>query len=143
MLIEFIVLADRAEVLGGKLYLMGGGFDRVAVTQLPGAAKFDVAVSVLVDYHETNVQHLFEISCLDPDGGQVFEPMRGALEMGRPPGMSVGGAQRAMLVLQGPFTFPAAGEYSWAAKVDDGPTTRVGFRVEQLQVLAPMPPPHA
>ena len=121
MKVEFVVLADRAEVLGGKLYLMGGGFDRVGLVQIPGPAQFDVAVSVLVDYHETNVQHSFELGCVDPDGHAVLEPMRGALEVGRPPGMTAGSSQRAMIVLRGPFQFPAPGEYAWNASVDGGP----------------------
>ena len=29
--IEWLILADAAEVVGGKLYLMGGGWDRLTV----------------------------------------------------------------------------------------------------------------
>jgi hypothetical protein len=137
--VEFVLLADRAESIGGKLYVMGGGFDRVGLGQIPGAANFDVAVSVLVGYNETNVPIAFELRCEDPDGQPVFPPMQGSIEVGRPPGMAAGSQQRVMLVLRGPFTFQAPGEYAWVALLDGEERHRTAFRVEHAQNILPQP----
>ena len=141
MRVEFLLLADRAEAIGGKLYLMGGGFDRVGMMVLPGTAQFDVAVGVLVGYNETNLQHSFEIRCEDADSNLVFPSTQGVIEVGRPPGMSAGSEQRAMIVLRGPFPFQVVGEYSWVAVLNGERQQRTSFRVEQAQMLAPVPPP--
>src|SRR5229473_2372195 len=39
---DYLVLADRAEAINGKLYMVGGGWDRVGLFQIPGPADFDV-----------------------------------------------------------------------------------------------------
>lgn len=139
--LDFLVLADKAEAIGGKLYLMGGGFDRVRLAAIPGAAQFDVAVGILVGYNETNLQHAFELRCEDPDSNLVFDAPRGAIEVGRPPGMAAGSEQRALLVFAGPFPFPAAGDFSWVLVLNGERQPSTKFRVEQAQLLAPVPPP--
>ena len=55
--------------------------------------------------------------------------------------MAAGSEQRAMIVLRGPFLFPAIGEYSWVAVLNGERQERTSFRVEQAQMLAPVPPP--
>ena len=140
MRLDFLVLADKAEAIGGKLYLMGGGFDRVRLAAIPGAARFDVAVGILVGFNETNLQHAFELRCEDPDNNLVFDAPRGAIEVGRPPGMTAGSEQRALLVLAGPFPFPAAGDYSWVLVLNGERQPPTRCRVEQAQLLAPVPP---
>ena len=32
--IDFMLLADKAEVLGGKLYMMGGAWDRLTINDI-------------------------------------------------------------------------------------------------------------
>ncbi|NJD65768.1 MAG: hypothetical protein FIB00_11080 [Chloroflexi bacterium] len=46
--IEFLVLADRAEVSGGKLYMMGGCWDRVQLPALEPRAMFPAGVAMRV-----------------------------------------------------------------------------------------------
>jgi hypothetical protein len=46
--IEFLVLADRAEVSGGKLYMMGGCWDRVQLPSLEPRAMFPAGVAMRV-----------------------------------------------------------------------------------------------
>ena len=140
MRLEFLILADRAEAIGGKMYLMGGGFDRVRMTALPGAAQFDVAVGILVGYGETNQQHLFELRCEDAAGNVVVEAPRGAIEVGRPPDMVAGSEQRALLVFGGPFAFRAPGDYAWVFVLDGQRQPPTRFRVERAAVSAPAAP---
>jgi Family of unknown function (DUF6941) len=138
--LEFLILADKAEAIGGKLYLMGGGFDRVWMTAIPGPAQFDVAVGVLVGYGETNQQHSFELRCEDAAGNVVVEAPRGAIEVGRPPGMAAGSEQRALLVFGGPFAFREPGEYAWVLALDGQRQSPTRFCVERATVSAPGTP---
>jgi hypothetical protein len=141
MRLDFLILADKAEAVGGKLYLMGGGFDRVGLSQLPGSAQLDVALGILVGYNETNQQHSFELRCEDADNGEVFPAVQGSFEVGRPPGMGVGNEQRAIIVLRGPFPMKAAGDYSWVVSLDGERQPATRFRVEQAQLPGQAPPP--
>lgn len=140
MRLDFLILADKAEAIGGKLYLMGGGFDRVGMTAIPGPAQFDIAMGLLVGYNETNLKHSFELRCEDADGNLVFPPAQGVFEVGRPPGMSAGSEQRALMVFGGPFTFRQTGDYSWVVTVNGERQPATRFRIEQARLLAPIPP---
>ncbi len=139
MRLDFLILADKAEAIGGKLYLMGGGFDHVGMTAIPGPAQFDVAMGLLVGYNETNLKHSFELRCEDADGNLVFPSAAGFFEVGRPPGMSAGSEQRALMVFRGPFTFRETGDYSWVVTVNGVPQPATRFRVDRAQLLAPFP----
>lgn len=138
MRLDFLILADKAEAIGGKLYLMGGGFDRVALPQLPGSALFDVAAGILVGYNETNQQHAFELRFEDADNRELMPPLQGTFEVGRPPGMGAGSEQRAIVVLRGPFPVPAPGDYSWVLVLDGQRQPPTRFRVDQAVVVGPV-----
>ena len=58
-------------MVGGKLYLLGGGYDRVTLPKQPPAPhNMAVAVAFRVSWIETNVKHDFELEILDGDGNQ-------------------------------------------------------------------------
>jgi hypothetical protein len=126
---DFLVMADKAEAINGKLYMIGGGFDSVATTAIPGMAAYDLAFGFLVEYGETNEPHEFSIQLKDADDNDVLPALGGRIEVGRPAGMDPGQEQRVIVVLQGPFPVPAIGAFKWVPRLDgeDGPPTR--FRV--------------
>jgi len=140
MQLDFLILADRAEAVNGKLYLLGGGWDRLGLTSLPGHAFFDVAMGVLIEYLETNERHSFSISLEDEDNRVVLGPITGQVEAGRPPGMRPGQLQRFMLAVRGPFLIPHAGAFSWAVALDGNRVHETRFWVEQVQLAAPSAP---
>ena len=41
--IEWLILADEAELVNGKLYMMGGGWDRITAQVLPWQQHMAVA----------------------------------------------------------------------------------------------------
>ena len=135
MRLDFLILADKAEAIGGKLYLMGGAFDRMGMTTIPGLAQFDVAAGLLVGYNETNVQQAFELRCEDADNNLVFQAAQGAIEVGRPPGMAAGSEQRALVVFAGPFTFGAPGDYAWVLVLNGERQPPTRFRIEKQSAL--------
>ncbi len=54
--LDYLLVADGADAVGGKLYLLGGGWDRLMVPQLPGppAVPFAVALGINVPWNLTN-----------------------------------------------------------------------------------------
>ena len=52
--IDFLLLADRAEVLNGKLYLMGGAWDRRQIRDIDSPVSLTIVVGVLVPWNLTN-----------------------------------------------------------------------------------------
>ena len=77
--LDYLLVADGAQVVGGKLYLLGGGWDRLTVPQLPGrpAMPFSVAVGVNVPWSLTNRKMSFSIDVHDTDGGHVGQLVGG------------------------------------------------------------------
>lgn len=83
MNVEWLVLADAAEVVGNKLYLMGGGWDRISVhTDFPVAQHFGIAISVLVPWEETDKVHEFVMDVQSPDG-KLLATVEAEFEVGR------------------------------------------------------------
>ncbi|HEY7201575.1 MAG TPA: hypothetical protein VIC57_15245 [Candidatus Dormibacteraeota bacterium] len=125
--LDFLLVADRAEAMNGKLYLMGGGWDRITLPQFPGAASFDVALGVLIGYGETNMRHEFQLTLEDDDNQVVLGPVTGQFELGRPPGIKPAQAQRFMVAVRGPFPLQAPGCYHWVATLDGRRAGRTTF----------------
>ena len=140
MRLDFLILADRAEAINGKLYMVGGGFDRIGVAEVPGRADYDVALGFLVDYNETNEPHEFSLTVEDEDGKVVLGPIGGRMEVGRPPGMARGQEQRVIVVLRGPFPANATGGFKWVPVLDGQSHAPTRFRVDRLAVPAPSGP---
>src|SRR4051812_24732126 len=114
-----MLLADSAQVAEGKLYLLGGGWDRT----LPGHPSA-VAVHVRVSWDLTNRQHHLRLELLDHDGQLVEGPapdgqpvpvrIEGDFEVGRPPGTPQGmdiGIPLAFNIA--PLAVEAGRQYTW------------------------------
>ena len=82
--IEWLILADAAEVVGGKLYVMGGGWDRLTVHSQSAKKNLAVALALRVPWHETNRQHAFQIDMTYEDGSPDRQRQR--CLRGRTPG---------------------------------------------------------
>ena len=94
-------LADRAEAINGKLYVMGGAWDRLQVPELPGPlpVPISVAVVITVPWSLTNKEFTFSLELVDVDNNPVALPLEEGedaglfsipFEVGRPPGLREG-----------------------------------------------------
>jgi hypothetical protein len=135
---DFLILADRAEAINGKLYMVGGGFDRVSLAGAVGPVDIDVAFGILVDYLETNQRHGFRLVLENEDNQEVLPPIAAEFEVGRPPGLVAGQAQRVIYVVRGPFPIPRVGGYHWVLYLDGARQRTARFWVQEIQV--PLPP---
>ena len=78
---EWLMLADYAEVIAGKLYLHGGGWDRLTVgSEFPTAKIIGIAASFVVPWNETNKKIAARIEIQTQDGAIVGKPGRIALD---------------------------------------------------------------
>ncbi|MDO8531585.1 MAG: hypothetical protein Q7T26_05375 [Dehalococcoidia bacterium] len=126
--IEWLVLADAAQIVSNKLFLLGGGWDRYTVSQFPAQMPFAVAVSLRVPWNETNQQHSFELEVATQDG-QSLVKMGGAFEVGRPPGIPLGSDQRLQLAMNGSLKLEKAGLYVIIGRVEGQEAARTAFTV--------------
>jgi len=118
--LDYLLVADGAQVVGGKLYLLGGGWDRLTVSELPGqpATPFAVAVGVNVPWSLTNRKMSFSIDVRNADGGHVGQLVGGEFEVGRPPGLRSGAPQRFQIAGPAGPELPAAGRYVIECAID-------------------------
>jgi hypothetical protein len=125
---EWIVLADYAEVINNKLYTMGGGWETLTANALPVHHQVGVAVAFSVPWNETNQQHDIEIDIADMDGGSLGK-ISGQIEVGRPPGIPLGQAQRVQMAVNFGLSFDRIGTYVVITRVEDQESKRITFRV--------------
>ncbi len=83
--IDFIMVADWAETINGKLYIQGAGWDRILrpAPERP-VLSFAIAAGILVPWTLTNRQHKIELTLLTGDGVPVGPSVTGGFKLGRP-----------------------------------------------------------
>jgi len=137
---DFVILADRAEVVNGKLYMMGGGWESIGLRRAGDAAAFTIAVGIGVPWLATNVEHKLDLRLEDADGG-AMTALGVGFTAGRPATVPQGVSQRLIFALPVQFAFPAAGAYVIACTLGER-EQRVPFQVS-IVPAAPGVPPHA
>jgi hypothetical protein len=127
--IEWLVLADSAQIVGNKLYLLGGGWDVLTVgSALPVQQRCAVAASYRVPWNETNERHTVDIEVADEDG-QVLARVSGQVEVGRPAGIPPGTDQRAQIAAELVLNLEKAGSFAVIARIEGAEVQRTPFRV--------------
>lgn len=124
--VDFLILADFAQAVGGKLYLQGGGWSRFSPPAYPAPVQFGVGLGVRVPYEETEDRHHVELTMQTADGADLWR-IDADLETGRPPG-SRGEAQLAILAVSGSAQLQEPGEFVLRASVDGKERKRVSFK---------------
>jgi hypothetical protein len=85
--IDAFFAADRAESLNGKLYVMGGGFDWLAVPEFPAAnVVFWFAAILRVPWGDTNRRLAISGRAYTEDREDLNWRLDGQIEAGRPAG---------------------------------------------------------
>lgn len=133
-----IMLADSAQAVAGKLYVLGGGWNMVS-----GPIASALAVLFTVSWDLANTRHKWRIELVDMDSRPVLmqqpgnedpQPiyLEGEFEVGRPAGYPQGADLVSPLALQlSPFPLPP-GRYVWRLLIDGeepDDTARAAFTV--------------
>ena len=65
--VDYLLVADRAEVVNGKLYLMGGSWDRITPPQFPHRMMLGIALGVRIPFTFTDEQHTVNVELRHED----------------------------------------------------------------------------
>ena len=120
-----LLLADSAQAVAGKLYILGGGWSVTGPEPCPSA----VVIYVQVPWDQANTKHRWKLELLDSDGEPVKFPdengdhqpfaLDGELEVGRPAGLKAGSPLDAPVALNfGPLPLPPGGRFEWRFSID-------------------------
>jgi hypothetical protein len=118
-----LMLADAAQAVGGKLYVLGGGWSNIY-----GAAPFAIAIKIEVPWSRASESHDFRLELLDADGHPVELPqedgstqplvIEGQVSTGIAPGVKAGTPMDAVLAISlGPLPLDV-GRYEWRLTID-------------------------
>lgn len=116
-----MLLADAAQQVGGKLYILGGGWSTTGAPTAPMA----VAIKIEVPWDRTNVGHDWRLALVDADGRAVQTSddrpveVTGLLEVGRPPGLPEGTPLDAPLVVSFGSMPLQPGRYEWRLEIEE------------------------
>jgi uncharacterized protein DUF6941 len=139
-----MLLADAVQAVGGKLYILGGGWSIIGPDPTPMA----IAIKVEVPWEEANRVHTLQLSLLDEDGRPVLVPtligdhpveLGMEFEVGRPAGLRVGTPLDVPLAINlGPLPLHAGNRYVWNCSIDghSEPNWRVSFSVRPSEQRA-------
>ena len=133
---EFLFLADKAEAINGKLYVLGGGADIHRAAKFPANLLADVAAAFQVDWGETNREIDVRIDIVNED--ERPEASLGITAIvGRPPQAKLGQSLRSIIALRGPFPVREPGAYKVVMSLD-GERQEPAFRFWVEQVAIPV-----
>lgn len=139
MEVSAFFLADHAEAVNGKLYVVGGAWDRLYTANLPAHhAHLSLSAVIKIPWTATNQRHGIVVDLVDADGHSALpQKMEGDFEAGRPPGMRPGDDSTFVFVANvNGMQLEKEGQYEFVLSIDGAVAGKAPFR---LQVLQPAP----
>ena len=119
-----VLLADFAEAVNGKLYIMGGGWSLTGPAPMPSA----IAGKIEVPWNETNRKHNLKVELVDEDYHAIMVPtpngsapvvIGGDFEVGRPPGLMPGTPIDVPFAFNiGPLPLEPGKRYVWKVSIN-------------------------
>ena len=115
-----MMLADAAQAVGGKLYILGGGWS-VTPPGIPSA----IALYLQVPWDQANQRHKLRLELLDIDGNPVLNEqgagiaVEGEFETGRPAGLKPGTPLDFTMAMNiPPLPLEPGARYEWRLSID-------------------------
>lgn len=108
--IDFVILADFAQAVQGKLNLIGGGWNLHHAKEYPSNLLLGLGIGILVPWSETNRQHTLQFEIKKSEGATVMQG-KGEYAIGRDVSTPVGMEQRVTLAISAPVQVPEPGTY--------------------------------
>ena len=120
-----MLLADAVQAVGGKLYILGGGWSITG----PGPSQMVIAIKIEVPWTQSNTPHTLALKLFNEDGRPVMAPtMIGdrpvevtmEFETGRPPGLKAGTPlDVALAVNLMPFQLQPDSRFVWRCFINE------------------------
>jgi hypothetical protein len=134
--IRVMLLADSAQAVGGKLYVLGGGFDRINMPTVPFNHRFDLAMLIEVPWVATNQPFQVVVDMRDADGELMGYRAEATMETGRPPGIRQGTSLTVPVAVPVVAEFPRPGRYVLQASINGREANRVAIEAVALPNIA-------
>lgn len=119
-----MLLADAAQAVSGKLYILGGGWSVIGPDPTPSA----IAIKIEVPWDEANTPHKLRLELVDSDNRATLVPtptgeepveIEGGLEVGRPAGLKPGTPLDVTVAFNfPPFPLRPDSRYVWRLLID-------------------------
>jgi hypothetical protein len=134
------MLADGAQVAQGKLYILGGQWDRVIVSQFPAQhPSMAVVLVIKVDYSEAPKTCVLTVELM-LDGEPMGIKTMGQMSIGHAAGLQRGAPQFAPTAIQfNNVQFEKPGRYEWVISADTDVLGHIPLEVIQGIVMSPPP----
>jgi hypothetical protein len=84
MKIEYALLADAAQAVGGKIFILGGGWNVYRSPNYPAPVQLAVAIGIGFNSNEIGSRHPLKIVIADEAGVPVVPEFTGQIETGQP-----------------------------------------------------------
>lgn len=140
--VDFLMLADRAEAVNGKLYVMGGAWDRQFVQDFAQPIWLSLAIGILVPWNATNQQHNLQVTIEDFDGRPLSFSLQAGFTAGRAATATPGEVQRVIMALpMVPQILPGPGKYTVKAAINGTLMKTVEFYAAQSPPVPAAPHP--
>ncbi len=124
MQIDYVLIADYAEIVAGKLYLMGGGWDVFRAQAVPVPVRMAVALGVRVGWEETNQPRPVQV-VVDHEDGAELARIDGAVNVGRPAHLVPGSSQLTQMAANLSLNLSQFGGYR--VRASGGPDKEVSL----------------
>jgi hypothetical protein len=112
MKIEYAVLADAAQAVGGKIFILGGGWNVFRSGNYPAPVQLAVAIGVGFASTEIGIRYPVKIVIADETGVPVVPELNGQIETGQfAPDVPVGLPVKVPLAWNVSFAVPRPGRY--------------------------------
>jgi hypothetical protein len=145
-----MLLADAAQEVGGKLYILGGGWSQTG----PNPSPFAIAIKLEIPWDRANHQYKLQLDLLGADGEPVevpigddgkLEPIKLEMnfEAGRPSGLMPGTPLDGALAINfSPLPLEPGKRYQWRLTVDgrDDEDWTLGFNTRPKSIYPGAPP---
>lgn len=132
MELDYALLADSAQIAGGKTYILGGGVSLLYRHELPAALGVTLVIQLTYELTEADSDHKIRIVVMDADGNPILPEIQGDMHVGPPrEGLPRGVPLIAPFVIGFPPlpVIQRAGEYAVDILIDGRHLKRLPFAV--------------
>lgn len=132
--IDYLIVANHAEIINGMLYLMGGNFTDIIRPPIEPDSTivniFCAAISITIPSDSPNQLHNITVQLKNRDEDKVVSEVKASFSISQPPNIAKETEQHAVGVIRFNPVFPSPGNYEVVAAVDSGgDSTGWRFRV--------------
>lgn len=138
--LDYLIVANHAEVMNGMLYLNGGGWSDLfrPIVSEPGVLylnSFSVAISLSFPPELTNRQYHLVIRLEKLDDSQVLAQNHSAITVGKPVIPAENTIPHVLVAATFNVVFPSPGSYRIFAEIEEGGDSKeYTFRVHDVKI---------